>query len=104
MLEIASSSEVTAKIGTSQKLILQLGAEWCGPCKMLKPKMENFSSLNANIQFAYVDIENSSEFARSMNVLSIPTVLAYHNGVLIDSQVGSSEKGVLNLIEKLNNL
>ena len=103
MEKITLSSDVTKKVSESPRLILQLGAEWCGPCKVLKPKVESISQENAGIEFAYVDIDSASEFASANRVMSIPTVLAYKDGVQVGSSVGSSEKGVRDLINLLNN-
>ncbi len=102
MQTISSTVEVEKKVDESPKLILQLGAEWCGPCKALKPKVESLAEANGGIEFAYVDVDSASEFANANRVMSIPTVIAYAAGVKVGTSVGSSEKGVRDLIDLLN--
>lgn len=102
MQTISSTVEVEKKVDESPKLILQLGAEWCGPCKALKPKVESLADANGGIEFAYVDVDSASEFANANRVMSIPTVIAYAGGVKVGTSVGSSEKGVRDLIDLLN--
>lgn len=102
MQTITSTAEVTKKVNEAPKLVLQLGAEWCGPCKVLKPKVESLAEANGDIEFAYVDIDAASDFASANRVMSIPTVIAYRGGVQVGTSVGSSEKGVRDLIDLLN--
>lgn len=102
MQTITSTSEALKKTVSSTKLILQLGAAWCRPCTSLKPKVESLAVENANIEFAYVDVDAASDFAKDNRVMSIPTILAYKDGTEVGRFVGGSEKGVRDLIELLN--
>jgi len=85
-------------------VIVQFGATWCMPCKLLKPKVEKISFETPDIVFAYVDIEGGEQFSQKMKVQAVPTVIGFHNGERIDTLVGATESSVKVLIEKLRSL
>jgi thioredoxin-like negative regulator of GroEL len=82
-------------------VMVQLGASWCYPCKQLKPKVEKISFESPDVVFAYVDIDASPGYCTNSKVMSVPTVIGYHNGVEIERVVGSNESAVKELLEKL---
>ncbi len=85
-------------------VIVQFGATWCGPCKVLKPKTDKISFETPDIVFAYVDIEGGEQFSQKMKVQAVPTVIGFHNGKVVDTLVGATEVGVKGLVEKLRSL
>jgi thioredoxin 1 len=85
-------------------VIVQFGAAWCMPCKLLKPKTEKISFETPDIVFAYVDIEGGELFSQKMKVQAVPTVIGFHNGKVVDTLVGANEAGVRGLVEKLRSL
>ena len=61
-------------------------AEWCGPCKMFGPIFEKASDANPDIRFAKVDTEAEQQLGGSLGIQSIPTIMAFRDGVLLFSQ------------------
>lgn len=64
-------------------------AEWCGPCKSFGPIYEKASDANADIRFAKVDTEAEQDLAGGLRIQSIPTIMAFRDGVLLFSQPGA---------------
>ena len=69
--------------------LVDFWAEWCGPCKMFAPVFEAASENNPDITFAKVDTEAEQSLAAALNIRSIPTIMAFRDGVLLFSQPGA---------------
>ncbi len=77
-------------------------ADWCGPCKALKPILENVSSKFGNtVNFSYINIDEQFEVAQKYHVRSVPTEIIEKNGVEINRLVGvQSELAYTNSINE----
>ncbi len=64
-------------------------AAWCGPCRMFGPIFEAASDKYPDITFAKVDTEAEQELAQSAGITSIPTLMAFRDGILVFSQPGA---------------
>ena len=70
-------------------LLVDFWAEWCGPCKQFGPIFEEASNTNDDITFAKVDTEDQQALAGAAGITSIPTLMAFRDGVLVFSQPGA---------------
>jgi thioredoxin 1 len=64
-------------------------AAWCGPCRQFAPTYEKASEANQDIVFGKVDTEAEQALARAANITSIPTLMAFREGVLVFAQPGA---------------
>lgn len=64
-------------------------AEWCGPCRMFGPIFEEASNTHLDITFGKVDTEAQQELAAAAQISSIPTLMAFRDGILVFSQPGA---------------
>jgi len=75
---------------TSNDIVLvDWWAEWCGPCKMFAPVYQGASDNNADIVFGKVDTESEQSLAGAARISSIPTLMAFREGILVFSQPGA---------------
>jgi len=70
-------------------VLVDFWAEWCGPCKQFGPIYEEASNTNSDITFAKVDTEDQQALAGAAGITSIPTLMAFRDGVLVFSQPGA---------------
>lgn len=64
-------------------------ASWCGPCRMFAPVFEAASLQHADITFGKIDTEAQPELSAAVRIMSIPTLMAFRDGVLVFSQPGA---------------
>src|SRR5688572_9816250 len=83
----ADSFETT--IATDGVVLVDWWASWCGPCRMFAPVFEQASEQHPDIVFAKVDTEAEQSLAMAAGIMSIPTLMALRDGVLVFSQPGA---------------
>jgi thioredoxin 1 len=82
----------------SDIMLVDFWAEWCGPCKQFGPVYEQASNENPDITFAKIDTEAEQALAGAAGITSIPTLMAFREGVLVFAQPGALPKPMLNQV------
>jgi thioredoxin 1 len=77
-------------------LLVDFWAEWCGPCKQFGPVYEEASKQNPDIKFGKIDTEAEQALASAAGITSIPTLMAFREGVLVFAQPGALPAPMLN--------
>ena len=74
-------------------VLLDCWATWCGPCKMIAPTMEKLASeYDGKIKVAKLDVDENPKTATKLEIMSIPTMLIYKDGKIVDTLVGAQPK------------
>lgn len=87
-------------IKNNESVLLDFYAEWCGPCRMVAPIIEEIASENPDIAVGKINVDEESELAARYGVFSIPTLVVIKGGELVKRSVGAKPKEqILELIK-----
>ena len=85
---------------SEKPVLIDFYADWCGPCKMLSPIIEQIAKENDDIKVVKINIDDERDLALDYDVMSIPTVVAIKDGKELDRIVGFVDKSeILKLIK-----
>ena len=84
-------------------IIMEFGANWCGPCKVIAPIIEEISKeYEGKVVIGKMDVDSNVETPAKYGIRSIPTLLFFKNGEIVDRLVGAQKKDIL--VAKLESL
>lgn len=76
----------------SSLVLVDFYATWCGPCKMMHPIIEEITRENPSLKIIKVDVDKHNDLARQYGVMSIPTIILFQNGNIIEKNIGFISK------------
>lgn len=101
MSHVSAVSDETFSSSVEERqglVVVDVWAAWCAPCRALAPVVDQLAaSYVGRVKFAKLDIDTNASTAARYDVRSIPTLLFFENGVLVDRTVGALSHSVLNL-------
>lgn len=92
VVEVNKENFENEVLKSENKVLVDFNADWCGPCKILKPMLEEISETYENIKIVSINIDDEDELAEKYNVSSIPCLVLFDKGTEIKRNVGLISK------------
>ncbi len=100
VLKVTSNNFEEEVIKCEKTVLVDFYAEWCGPCKMLSPIIDEIAKENPDIKVVKVNVDEAQDLAMRYQVMSIPTLVIIKNGQQINKSVGLRDKEeIINMIK-----
>ena len=101
VLELNNDNFEAEVKGSELPVLVDFWAEWCGPCKMVAPIVDEIAAdLDGKLKVGKVNVDDAQELAAQFNIMSIPTLLVFKGGEIAEQIVGAMSKD--QLLEKIN--
>lgn len=102
-IDVNEANFVSEVLQSRQPVLVDFWAEWCGPCKMLAPALDEIATeLAGHVKVAKVNVDSSPDLAAQFGIRSIPTLLYFADGEVRDQTIGAAGKrAILSKLEKL---
>ncbi len=98
-----TSENLQGLLDSGQPIVIDFWAEWCGPCRMVAPLIEELAAEYAGrVTIGKCDVDENNDLAVRFAVRNIPTILFIKGGQVVDKQIGACPKSAL--VEKLNKI
>ena len=83
-------------LGSDKLVVLDFWAEWCGPCRMVGPIVEELAKeFDGQVVVGKMDVDENVETPNEYGIRNIPTILFFKDGQVVDKQIGATQKAVL---------
>ena len=101
MAKVATNNNFSELLQSEKLVVVDFWATWCGPCRMLSPILDEVEEeMGGKIEVVKVNVDDADEVAAQYRIMSIPTLLFFKGGQIVDKTVGAMPKNVL--VDKIN--
>ncbi len=88
ILHVTSTNFEAEVLNATQDVLVDFYADWCGPCKMLSPIVDEFAGEHPEVKVVKLNVDNAPEIATKYGVMSIPTLIVFKNGQAVNQSIG----------------
>ena len=100
-MKVATNTNFAELLQDEKLVVVDFWATWCGPCRMLSPILDEVEEeMPDKITVVKVNVDDAEEIATQFRIMSIPTLLFFKNGQMVDKTVGAMPKHAL--VERIN--
>ena len=82
-------------IKSDKKVLVDFFASWCGPCRMLAPIISEIANERPDVKVVKINVDEEPELSAKYGIMSIPTLLVFEDGVVVDHLTGARPKSVI---------
>jgi thioredoxin 1 len=95
--KVSDSDFESQVLKSAEPVVVDFWAEWCGPCRMIAPALEEIATgaLAGKVKIVKLNVDENPKTAAKYNVMSIPTLMLFKNGEMASRQVGAAPKAKL---------
>ena len=95
--KVSDADFETKVLKSAEPVVVDFWAEWCGPCRMIAPALEEIAAgaLGGKVKIVKLNVDENPRTAAKYNVMSIPTLMVFKNGEMASCQVGAAPKAKL---------
>ena len=97
-----TGQEILSLQKEGKKVLVDLWAPWCGPCKSLIPRLENMDEKYENVEFVKVNVDEDRSYAKGLGIRSVPTVIIFDGDIEVGRLTGAqADTNYTDILDKL---
>ena len=95
VIQLTSDNFENEVLNSDKPVLVDFYADWCGPCKMMAPVVDQIAEENDDIKVGKINVDDEQDLAAKYGVMSIPTIGFFKNGDIVEKSVGAKPKSEL---------